>query len=211
MTSIVLIAKPPIAGKAKTRLNPPLTLQQAADVAQALLLDSIEIVRRMPADRRILAWAGEELPEYASDFDLLRQVPGTLDQRLGAIFDACEGPTFLIGMDTPQIRACDVAAVFDPASDADAWFGPAVDGGFWGFGLRDPRGDLLRGVPMSTADTGRVQLQRLHAARLSVEVLPTLVDIDEYDDALHVASLVPESHVARRLQSIWVRPSAAVA
>ena len=37
---------------------------------------------------------------------------GDLDERLGAIFDAVRGPTMLIGMDTPQLRATDLAPAF---------------------------------------------------------------------------------------------------
>jgi glycosyltransferase A (GT-A) superfamily protein (DUF2064 family) len=128
------------------------------------------------------------------------QVDGGLDDRLGAIFDHCAGPTVLIGMDTPQVTAELLAPVFDvwPA-EVDAWFGPAADGGFWALALREPDGDLIRGVPMSRDDTGARQLERLHAAGLRVRMLPTLTDVDTIDDAQKVADLAPTGRFAATL------------
>ena len=66
-------------------------------------------------------------------------------------------------MDTPQLTAAHLAPVLPTGrrTTIDAWFGPATDGGFWALGMREPRGDLIRGVPMSRDDTGAQQLRRL--------------------------------------------------
>jgi len=81
---------------------------------------------------------------------------------------------------------------------ADAAFGPADDGGFWALGLRAPDPALLRGVPMSTPDTGAVQRSRLTAAGLRVVDLPRLRDVDTAADAVAVARQVPRSRFAAR-------------
>ena len=65
--------------------------------------------------------------------------------------------------------------------------------------MREPRGELIRGVPMSQADTGRHQLRRLAEAGLRVGMLATLTDVDTMEDALAVAELAPESCFARTL------------
>jgi hypothetical protein len=200
MTTLVLIAKEPLPGKAKTRLHPPLSLEQAAALAAAAIDDTLAAMRELPATRRILLFEGNRTPERSEDYDVIPQRDGGLDERLGAVFDASDGPTLLIGMDTPQLTAADLSPAFTAwPDDVDAWFGPASDGGFWALGMREPRGDLIRGVPMSRDDTGARQLDRLDRAGLRVEMLPVLTDVDTIDSAREVAGIAPHTLFARTL------------
>lgn len=203
MTTLVLIAKEPLPGKAKTRLHPPLTLEQAAQVAEAAIDDTLRALRPLPATRRILLFDGAVRPPGSEEYELLPQVGGTLDLRLGAAFDAGDGPMILVGMDTPQLTAAHLAPAFE-RWDVDAWFGPASDGGFWALGMREPRGDLIRGVPMSTERTGADQLDRLLSAGLTVGMLPQLDDVDTISDARLVAALAPATRFARVLREFGV-------
>lgn len=203
MTTLVVIAKECVPGRVKTRLNPPLSLEQAARVAAASLSDTLRAVASLPATRRILAFEGNLLPDGSEDYEVIPQSSGGLDMRLAAIFDRCSGPTVLIGMDTPQLTAEVLDPLFsDWPSDVDAWFGPANDGGFWVLGLAEPDGSLIRGVPMSQDDTGAVQLRRLTDAGLRVRMLPELVDVDTIADAREVARQAPDGEFARTLRSV---------
>jgi len=197
MTTLVIIAKECIPGKVKTRLHPPLTLEQAADVASAALADTLDAVASLPATRRILLFDGIRPPLGSEQYDVIPQTTGTLDQRLAALFDVVNEPTVLIGMDTPQVTAELLRPAFDAwPGDVDAWFGPANDGGYWALGLVDPDGDLVRGVPMSQDDTGEHQLARLASFGLRVAHLPELVDVDTIDDARLVAASAPSGRFA---------------
>ncbi|MCI4066379.1 DUF2064 domain-containing protein [Micromonospora sp. R77] len=74
-------------------------------------------------------------------------------------------------------------------ADADAVLGRAADGGWWALGLRDPRrAAVLRTVPMSTADTGRLTWAALTVGGVRVAPLPVLRDVDGWADALAVAA-----------------------
>lgn len=198
MTTIVLIAKEPLPGKAKTRLHPPLSLEQAAALAAASISDTIATCLASPASRLVLAYDGEVLPFGSESFEVLPQVDGPLDERLAAIFDTLDGPTVLIGMDTPQLSVADLAPVFEPWT-ADTWFGPANDGGFWALGMKEPEGSLIRGVPMSREDTGALMWQRLADAGLTTAMLPRLTDVDTFADARLVAALAPDTRFASTL------------
>jgi len=117
-----------------------------------------------------------------------------------------------VGMDTPQLTPELLAPAFaaDAWQGCDAWFGPAVDGGFWALGLARPRSpELLLGVPMSTPSTGTVQRSRLTAAGLRVRDLPTLRDVDTWRDAAAVARLAPGTAFARGLRELTARELAA--
>lgn len=200
MTTLVLIAKETLPGKVKTRLHPPLSLEQAAELAAAAIQDTLSAAAAIPATRRILLFDGNLLPPGSEEYDVMTQVPGGLDVRLGAMFDECEGPTALIGMDTPQLTPELLAPMFDEwPAEVDAWFGPATDGGFWALALARPDGDLLRGVPMSRGDTGSIQLQRLERAGLRVAMLPALTDVDTIENAREVAGSAPHGRFATTL------------
>ncbi|WP_439675263.1 TIGR04282 family arsenosugar biosynthesis glycosyltransferase [Embleya sp. MST-111070] len=193
MTTLLVIAKAPVPGRVKTRLTPPLTPDQAAAVAEAALADTLAAVLATPARRRVLVLAGAPGPWLPPGFEVCPQHGGGLDLRLAAAFAGCTGPTLLVGMDTPQITP-DLLSV--DWSAADAWFGPATDGGFWAIGMRRPDPSVFPGVPMSVPETGAVQRARLLAAGLTVRDLPTLTDIDTADDLAAVTRDIPGTHCA---------------
>ncbi|MGA1813796.1 DUF2064 domain-containing protein [Frondihabitans sp. 4ASC-45] len=198
MTTLVVIAKECLPGKVKTRLHPPLTLEQAAEVAAASLGDTLLATDSLPASRRILLFDGNRPPVGSEQFDVIPQTTGPLDERIAALFDLVTGPTVLIGMDTPQLVRDDLAPAFDGEwpDGVDAWYGASTDGGFWALGLRDPDGSLVRGVPMSRDDTGAHQLARLTDAGLRVSRLRTLTDVDHIDDAIAAAAAAPDGRFA---------------
>ncbi|OXY97715.1 TIGR04282 family arsenosugar biosynthesis glycosyltransferase [Streptomyces diastatochromogenes] len=196
MTTLLVIAKEPLPGRVKTRLTPPFTPEQAAALAEASLADTLRAVAETPATRRILVLDGRPGPWLPPGFDVVPQCAGGLDARLADAFARCTGPALLIGMDTPQVTPELLTVDF---AGCDAYFGPAEDGGFWALGLARPEPALLRGVPMSTPQTGAVQRERLVAAGLRVRDLPRLRDVDTAADARAVAALAPHGTFAARL------------
>ncbi|MEU7064650.1 DUF2064 domain-containing protein [Streptomyces sp. NPDC046161] len=196
MSTLLVIAKEPLPGRVKTRLTPPFTAAEAAGLAEAALADTLDAVARTPAERRVLVLEGRPGPWLPPGFEVVPQAAGGLDERLAAAFGRCAGPTLLIGMDTPQVTPQLLTVDW---SQYDAWFGPAVDGGFWALGLAAPDPALLRGVPMSVPVTGAVQYERLRAAGLRIGRLPVLRDVDTAEDARLVAVDAPAGAFAGRL------------
>lgn len=211
--TVLVLAKAPEPGRSKTRLAPVFGVQGAARLAGAALADTLAAVRATPGVRPVLVLDGvlspSTCPELAGlaglvdGLEVVPQVSGTHAVRIAAAFDAATGPALLIGMDTPQVTPALLA--LDLAGPHDAWLGLAEDGGWWALGLRDPRlaGPSLDGVPMSTPDTGRLQLARLRALGLRVADLPVLRDVDHPQDADAVAALAPGSRFAAELHALW--------
>ncbi|MGR2752534.1 TIGR04282 family arsenosugar biosynthesis glycosyltransferase [Agromyces arachidis] len=197
MTVVAVIAKQCRPGRVKTRLTPPYTPEDAAALAAAALDDTLEAVAGFPADRRVLYFDGEAVPDAAAAFDVVPQPAGDLDVRLAHLFDLIREPLLLLGMDTPQVRLDHVAPALDDRSRVGAWVGPAADGGFWALAMREPDGAMIRGVPMSRDDTGRRQLDRLEAAGLEVGLLDVHTDVDTAASAASVARSAPETRFAR--------------
>ena len=206
--TLLVVAKAPVAGLAKTRLMTVLSAEQAAVVAAASLLDTLDAVAATPATRHVVAITGDlgaatrqvELRRSLERFTVLDQRGETLGQRLAAAHaDAGPGPVLQIGMDTPQVSSALLAdsAGRLAAPGVDAVLGPAHDGGWWGLGVRTP--ELARAlieVPTSRRDTGELTLSALRALGARVELLEPLSDVDEPADAAVVAALVPGSRFA---------------
>jgi rSAM/selenodomain-associated transferase 1 len=199
---VLVIAKEPIPGRVKTRLTPPFTPADAAALATAALADTLAAVSATPVAQAVLVLDGAPGDWLPPGFRVIPQRGGGLDERLAAAFADAHAtlpvPMVLIGMDTPQVPPgllADAAGAL-ASGEADAVFGPAADGGFWLLGLRRPDRSLLAGVPMSRADTGRHQLDRLTSAGLRVAMLPELTDVDTFREAELIAGAIPGSRFA---------------
>ncbi|WFE66499.1 TIGR04282 family arsenosugar biosynthesis glycosyltransferase [Micromonospora sp. WMMD714] len=195
---VLVLAKKPEPGRVKTRLCPPCTPEQAARVAAAALADTLATVTTATAGARVLVVDGDY--PAPPGWTALAQRGGPLGDRLAAAFAdtrAAGTAALLIGMDTPQLTVgqLDSAVRLLGASDGpDAVFGPADDGGWWTLGLRDPgHAEVLRTIPTSVADTGRLTLAALRRRGLRVHLLPRLRDVDTAADAHAVAAECPAS------------------
>lgn len=233
---LVVIAKAPVAGLAKTRLTPPLSPDQAADLAAAALLDTLDTVaaaasvggKGSPGCRPAVALTGD-VPGAAREdalraslrrFDVVRQRGTSLAQRLvAAHLDAAtlrpRRPTLLVGMDTPQVGVGDLLAAAGrlAAPGPDALLGPANDGGWWAIGLRIPRmARVLARVPTSRGDTGCRTAVALTATGSTLALLPCRRDVDDWADACAVAEACQSGRFAdavRALQTDATSPAAA--
>lgn len=196
--TVLVLAKAPQPGRVKTRLCPPCTPEQAADIAAAALADTLDTVAAVPARRRVLVIDGPIESFVPAGFEIVPQVGGGLGERLAAAFAAAKGPAFLVGMDTPQVPSStlrDALARLDEPG-VDAALGLATDGGWWGLGLAGPVPSAFEGVPMSSSRTGASQLARLGNLGLRTHFLPELRDVDHFADALEVAIQAPTSRFA---------------
>jgi hypothetical protein len=201
---LIVIAKAPAPGRSKTRLCPPCTPEQAAELAEAALADTLATVSATPCAERIVALDGTPGDWLPPGFRVIPQCGGGLGERLAHAFAAHSGPTLLIGMDSPQVDPelleRSIAALLEPRTDAV--IGLAEDGGYWGIGFRRPVPGAFDGVPMSCGDTGERQEQALRRLGLRVAALPVLRDVDRIEDARAVAAAVPDGEFARTLDRI---------
>jgi glycosyltransferase A (GT-A) superfamily protein (DUF2064 family) len=206
--TLLVVAKAPVAGLAKTRLAAAVGAEAAASLAAAALLDTLDAVRQVDVTARVVALTGDlslahrsdELDVMLADFVVLPQRGDGLDQRLVAAHaDAggvAGGPVLQIGMDTPQVDAdlllASARCLAGPG--VDAVLGPATDGGWWALGLSDPEdASFLHGIPMSQSDTGARTLDGLRRTVGTVRELPVLTDVDTVDDLWLVADLQPSA------------------
>jgi len=216
VTVLLVVAKSPVAGQVKTRLCPPATTGQAARIATAALLDTIDAVRAAAGVTPVLALAGRfadaedaaELAAATAGWPILAQRGAGLANRLANahadVAAAYPGrPVLQIGMDTPQLTPARLRAAAAELATVDAVLGWAADGGWWALGLHEPgHAEVLRWVRMSTSSTGRHTWAALNGQALRVAPLPVLRDVDEWGDAVAVAREVPGSRFAGEVAAV---------
>jgi len=193
---VLVVAKAPVPGQAKTRLAASVGDGVAADIAAAALLDTLDAVGDAPVAARVVALTGslddaaaaDEIRSRLAEFTVVPQRGADFAERLAnAHVDAAAAtgglPVLQIGMDTPQVTAELIGECARDLLAADAVLGLARDGGWWVLGVTDAgTADCLRTIPMSRSDTGAVTLGALEDTGANVSLVPTLADVDTVDD-----------------------------
>jgi uncharacterized protein len=208
---VLIVAKAPVPGRAKTRLAAIVGDEAAADIAAAALLDTLDAVTAAAVRGKVVALTGNldrashgnEIRECLADFTVVPQRGADFAERLtNAHLDAAaahELPVLQIGMDTPQVTAELITECAQALLHSDAVLGMASDGGWWVLGVTEAAmAGCLRTVPMSRSDTGAETLAALRNAGLDVELVAELTDVDTVDDVDSVCRMcAPDSRFAR--------------
>lgn len=207
--TLLVVAKAPEPGLAKTRLATTVGNRVAAGIAAAALLDTLDAVAATPVAARVVALTGDldaaagatEIRRRLDSFTVIAQRGDEFGDRLAnAHADCADGyPVLQIGMDTPQVTAALLAGCAQRLLEAPAVLGPACDGGWWALGVATPAmAECLRAVPMSQPDTGRLTLNALRAGGIDVTTVERLADFDVVGDVAAVrAACTAESRFAR--------------
>lgn len=193
---VIVMAKAPVAGYAKTRLIPALGADGAALLAERLLrhaiaqaLDAgigpVELCCAPDARHAVFAELGSD-PRVA----LSEQGEGDLGARMARALQqalASHDRALLIGTDAPALDAAVLRAARDRLAEHDAVLGPAFDGGYTLIGLRRFVPTPFEAMPWSTPQVLAITRERLRAAGLHHAELPPLHDIDEPADLVHLS------------------------
>lgn len=195
--TLLVVAKAPEPGRAKTRLAASVGDAVAAEIAAAALLDTLDAVAAAPVANRVVAMTGDldraagagEIGHRLRSFTVIPQRGEDFADRLAnAHADAADGfPVLQIGMDTPQVTAELLTDCARRLMAAPAVLGLAHDGGWWVLGVAAPAmAECLRTVPMSQPDTGTLTLKALRDNNIDVTPVPRLADIDVLGDVAAV-------------------------
>ena len=188
--SLLVVAKCPVPGQTKTRLCPPLTSQQAADLYECFLYDTLEIMRQVPSVQCAIGYLPRDAREYfqqlAPDMQLICQRGETLGERLDNLLaDALEGGVgcaVVIGSDSPTLPEEYIRQAFVLLATVDVVIGPAQDGGYYLIGMKKSHPSLLRQVRMSTPQVLSDTLALAQSTGATVSLLPAWYDVDTVDD-----------------------------
>jgi hypothetical protein len=195
---IIVFAKAPRPGLAKTRLIPALGAAGAAALAARMLAHTLDQALASGVGEVELCaapapwdatWDGIELPD-----GIARTAQGEGDlgermaraaQRAGEEGEPCAG-VLLIGTDCPALDAACLRQAANALREADAVIAPTADGGYALLGLRRFDASLFADIAWSTPTVAAATLARLDALGWSCTRLPLLHDIDEPADLVHL-------------------------
>jgi uncharacterized protein len=195
-TQLIVMAKAPLPGLAKTRLIPALGADGAAELASRLLEHTLHEARAARLGDVILACAPDTThAAFAAQARqggaaLVAQGEGDLGARMQRQFERAfargAARVIVIGTDAPALDAAMLRRAADALATDEAVFVPAADGGYALIGLRHVLPSLFHAMPWSTGMVMATTRERLsHAATPHVE-LPAVHDIDEPADLAHL-------------------------
>lgn len=185
--ALVVVAKAPVKGHAKTRLSPYLSPEQAAAFYECLLSDIVGKMEKFPGADSWLAFAPEGEDYFRQkycDKRLLAQRGKDLGERLHHIFVDLFSMSYeqvvIADSDSPTVPLSSIERAYEWLAEesCDAVLGPSADGGYYLIGLRRPAEEMFRAIPWSTQAVLDCTLERASAAHLRVALLPQAYDID---------------------------------
>ncbi len=193
LCALAVMTKAPRAGHVKTRLTPPLTPEESAELNRCFLCDTTAAISSTIAEGgaggiAVFTPLGSEAA-YAgilpAEFQLVPQRGGAFGERLVLamedLFRLGFASVCLIDSDSPTLprRALTEAVAILTAPTDAVVLGPSDDGGYYLIGLKKLHRALFENIEWSTE---RVLQQTIECARqmnLKVHLLPTWFDVDE--------------------------------
>jgi len=205
--ALVVFAKAPVPGAVKTRLVPPLTPFQAADLHTAFICDTLERTAGLLYARYLACAPTSRTPFFDAcakryGITTLSQGVGDLGVRMLRISRALlrrHPYVLLIGTDSPTLPLSRFEQADTLLADADWVFGPSRDGGYYLAGQRRLAPAMFTSVPWGTGDVLTVTLERLHAR---AALLPPWYDVDRPDDLDRLRKDLPVAEGCRATQAL---------
>jgi uncharacterized protein len=207
LCALAIMTKAPQAGRVKTRMVPPLTPDEAAELNKCFLRDTAAAIafacRRRPAadahaSRSEAATTARGIAVYTpvgaesaydgvlpADFSLLSQRGDKFGERLYfAVEDLLKcgfDSVCLIDSDSPTVPAENFAEAVEllSASDDGVVLGPSDDGGYYLIGVKKPHRHLFEQINWSTERVLKQTIQRATETGLEVQLLPIGYDVDD--------------------------------
>jgi len=175
---LFLFAKAPIAGKVKTRLQSHCSAEQAADIAEILLEESIKrATQSWPGEVFLSVWLDDQHPFIQRmlsrySINLVQQCGGDLGEKMQHTFMRAHYPAAIMGCDAPHIAGTTLIAAYDALLGGESVIAPSIDGAgpAWG-------SDTVLETTLYNATQINLELTQLAA----------LNDVDEWPDLLDAA------------------------
>lgn len=210
-SALVIFAKAPIVGQVKTRLCPPLSLAEAAELYHCFLLDTVTRAISLPQAQVYLAFTppdgeGEALLRALLPYPLhyMPQRGDSLGEREANVFtdvlQAGFSRVVLIGGDIPTLPRAHLQEAFSLLADAqhDVVLGPSTDGGYYLIGARACHPELFENITWSTSAVLAETRAQARRAGLRVVQVPAWYDVDSEEDMIQLVKELASSTSSER-------------
>ena len=201
------MAKAPVVGKVKTRLQPTVSPEQSAELAAAFLLDS-EHKAKNACDKTILAFAPSEkrtelLKLLKHEHVLIEQKGADLGEKMYHAFEFAfahgSDGVVMIGTDSPTFPADFIEQAFEfLETNTDVVLAKTEDGGFYLIGLRILKREIFESVAWSSPKTFDQVRLNVMSLNLHLREVPGWYDVDTPADLEELKREFSTSQNARR-------------
>ncbi|BDS12695.1 TIGR04282 family arsenosugar biosynthesis glycosyltransferase [Aureispira anguillae] len=186
--SLMVFAKNPVLGTAKTRLAASVGDQKALEIYKFLLEYTAQITSKVNCERRVFYSTHTDLDdEFSNDlFSKTVQIQGDLGQKMYAAFEQMfkEGyqQVIIIGSDCYELSTEIISQAFEALDQHNFVIGPANDGGYYLLGMRQLESVIFNHKKWSQERLYHDTLIDLEALGYSYAELPMLSDVDYLED-----------------------------
>jgi uncharacterized protein len=195
--AIIIMAKQPRVGKTKTRLCPPFTLEQAAALAEALFLDTVDLVTRNPGMILAVAVTPAEARAYFEQITppgaLLLPVQGSsigecLSKVLQSLLNMGFAKAVALNADGPSLPPEYLRQSVDLLDAHDLVLGPSSDGGYYLIGMKKFFPEVFEDITWSTESVLAQTLVRAESLGLRSALAPEWYDVDTAKEVWRLAA-----------------------
>ena len=192
--AVGIICKTPQPGFSKTRLSPPLTPSECAELSACFIRDLGAIIGSLSDGADVVPYAvytpiGSEDVLHAllpSEFRVLPQVEGDLGRRLGRairhLLDLGHAGAILVNSDSPTLPPAILRAAVGAVRSGDSVvLSPAQDGGYTLVGMSRLHSRIFEEIPWSTAAVYRITLERAAEIGVPVANVAAWYDVDDLE------------------------------
>ena len=189
--AVIIMTKVPTVGNVKTRLQPHLSPEQCAALAEAFLLDTFSKAKKV-CENVILSYSPPEeinalrklLPSQSI---FIEQTGSNLGERMfnafKFAFEQNSDSIVIIGTDSPTFPADFIEQAFEFLElETKIVLGKTEDGGFYLIGSRILRKEIFENVAWSSPETFEQVFENIHKLKLHLREVPGWYDVDTKED-----------------------------
>lgn len=206
--AIIIMAKVPVAGAVKTRLQPFLSPDECAELARAFLHDAVAKAKSV-CENVILAYSPADRKNVLDETlrrenTLVAQTGATLGDRMTNAFEFAfaqkSDAVVMIGTDSPTVHAEYIEQAFDFLEiNSDIVLGKTADGGFYLIGTQQKiHSELFKNVAWSSAAVFRQMIANAERLKLRWRAVPAWYDVDTPDDFTFLRDEISRDEQARK-------------
>ena len=208
--ALAVMAKAPVPGTVKTRLVPPLTKAQAAELYRALLLDQLEHLSALDDAELYVAFRPDDAAELIrslapAGFHCFPQRGADLGARMDEIFAELwrrgHRNLLLIGSDLPPVPLDTLREAFAQLASLEkrVVLGPSRDGGYYLVGMNQPTPEIFSGMTWSHDRVLAQTTEKLANRGIAFGLSAAWFDIDTIEDIERLRA-ISEPNVRRAMK-----------
>jgi len=193
--AIVVMAKAPREGSAKTRLAVAYPAADVVRLSECLLLDTVTLIRTLPRIHPAVMCPADDVADVLSclpeGIQVVAQTGRGLAAGLLSVFERFV-PDFervvAVDSDSPHLPVSILRSAFEQLERSEVVVGPTEDGGYYLIGASATHPGLFDPAALGTGSARDALLARARALRLSVAFTEPWYDVDLPEDLRRLAA-----------------------